>query len=110
MIFAAFECVSFQNFEHEVHDSNSPYLINTSINKKDLSELTDKLEGALYMFFSEYHLPHLAAGTVFGYSDEQKGVLKRVLAIQVLFLVYLSKFLFNSRTSEGIYHPSSKWK
>ena len=37
------------------------------------------------MFFSKYHLPHLAAGTVFGYSDEQKGVLKRVLGIEVFF-------------------------
>ena len=27
------------------------------------------------MFLSEYHLPHLAAGTVFGYSDEQKAEL-----------------------------------
>ena len=73
-----------------------------------MPELTDKLEGALYMFFSKYHLPHLAAGTVFGYSDEQKGVLKRVLGIEVFVFVFLSKFLFNSRTSEGIYHPISQ--
>ena len=75
-----------------------------------MPELTDKLEGALYMFFSKYHLPHLAAGTVFGYSDEQKGVLKRFLGIEVFFLsFYPNSYLIvaPARASITLFHSGN---